>query len=198
MLSEYPLCCCRQAVDDSRLSELLFIATFGFCAVPGSDQNALFHAGVLPALGVYKFVANHIAPGQVEAEFIAGIEQKLGGRLSAAARPIRSLKRGIDFFEPHAFFAQVTTKARIHFFHFGHTEVAAPDAGLVGNDEELEAVIQQCFQSGAYAGEDDDVFRAAEIIFIDNQRPVAIEENSGVHSAGRLAEAEGESYGRVC
>jgi hypothetical protein len=71
-------------------------------------------------------------------------------------------------------------------FRVRQREVAAPDAGLVGDDEEFEAGVRQPFQRRARAGENLHVFRPVQIIFFHDQRAVAVEKNGSVHSADKL------------
>ena len=66
--------------------------------------------------------------------------------------------------------------------HVRKREVAAPDAGLVGDDEQLEARVAQPFQAGRRGREDFHVFRPAQIIFFHDERAIAVEKNGPVHS----------------
>ena len=50
---------------------------FVFAAVAGADEDAALHAGVPAAFDVRNLVADHVAGGEVDVEFVAGIEQHL-------------------------------------------------------------------------------------------------------------------------
>jgi hypothetical protein len=71
----------------------------------------------------------------------------------------------------------------IHAVNVGHREIAAPDAGLVGHDEQFEARAGQPFQAGGRGWKNFNIFGTAQIILFGNHRPVAVKENSPVHLA---------------
>ncbi len=57
-------------------------------------------------------------------------------------------------------------------------EIAAPDAALIGNDDNLEARVLEPLQSLGHAGKDLDLFRVAAIIDVPHDRPIAVQKNS--------------------
>ena len=69
----------------------------------------------------------------------------------------------------------------VHVLHVGKREVAAPDAGLVRHDEQLEARVTQPFQADGRGRENLHIFRPAEIIFFRDERSIAVEKNRAVH-----------------
>src|SRR5205807_10527715 len=105
------------------------------------------HAGIPAAFEIAQFVTNHKAVGEVDTEFVPGIEEELRRRLAAAARNLRRFGRNIDPFEANTATAKFFNEAVIDEFNFRDGEVAASDAGLVGDDKELESGGLQSRQS---------------------------------------------------
>ena len=60
-------------------------------------------------------------------------------------------------------------------------EVAAADAGLVGDDEQFKAGELQPLQRRRRARKDFHLLDLAEIILLHNDRSIAVEENGAVH-----------------
>jgi hypothetical protein len=71
----------------------------------------------------------------------------------------------------------------VHLVNVGKREVAAPDAGLVRDDEQLIAGYAEFFQPGARRWKNVNVFGTAQIIPFGNHRPVAVEKYGPVHRA---------------
>ena len=67
----------------------------------------------------------------------------------------------------------------VHALRVRKREVAAPDAGLVGDDEQFESGVRETLQRRRRAGEEVHVLDAVQIILFRNQRPVAVEKNAG-------------------
>jgi len=82
---------------------------------------------------------------------------------------------------PRQFAAEMLMDA----LHVRKREVTAPDAGLVRDDEQLEAGVTQPLQAGRRGRKNFHVFRPAQIIFFHDERAIAVEKNGPVHS-GKL------------
>jgi hypothetical protein len=65
--------------------------------------------------------------------------------------------------------------------HVRKREVTAPDAGLVGDDEQFEPGVREAFQRRRHPGKEGHVLDAVQIIPFLNQHPVAVEKNSRFH-----------------
>ena len=118
---------------------------------------------------------------QVHAEFIARVEQKLRRRLAAAAGLVGRFGRNVNFLKTHAVARQFAAQMLVHALHVRKCEVAAPDAGLVGDDEQFEPGVREPLQRRRPPGEEGHVLDAVQIISFLNQHPVAVEKNSPVH-----------------
>src|SRR5439155_23411452 len=118
-----------------------------------------------------------------DAEFVAGVEEELRRGLASAALLLRRFGRDVNFLNAHAVLCELFDQPVVHAFHVGHCEIAAADAGLIGNDEQLEAGVLQSFQRLRRAGKKDNLIRVAEIILVLDEGPVAIQENSATHKA---------------
>jgi hypothetical protein len=79
----------------------------------------------------------------------------------------------------------------IHALDIGEREISAPDPGLVGDNEKFEARVLESFQRAGRAGINRDVLDLAEIIFLSDQRPIAIQKNGSRH-APRFQQSAGE------
>jgi len=141
-----------------------------------------FYAGIPAAFQIDQLVADHETLREVQIEFVPRIKQELRRRLAAAAGLVGRFGCDVNFLKADAFARQFTRQMLIDTVHFGKREVTAPDAGLVGNDEEFETRVLQSLQSTARAGKNHHVLGARQIIFFRDQRSVAVEKNSRFHS----------------
>src|SRR4051812_25787327 len=66
-----------EIVYDDSFGQAISLFGFGFRSCPGSNQNRFTHTRVPTALHIAHFVAHHVTPGQINAEFPPRIEKKL-------------------------------------------------------------------------------------------------------------------------
>ena len=125
----------RPSTTTARVRFVFRFVAFHFRAVAGADENTLFHAGIPAAFQVNQLVADHETFREVQIKFIPRVEQKLRRRLAAAARLVGRFGRDVNFLEAHAVARELAGKMLVHAFRVGQREIAAPDAGLVGDDE---------------------------------------------------------------
>ena len=76
-LVENPPCRRWQIIRDRGLGQLAGRGAFDLRPVPGPHQDAFPDSGIPAALEVREFVADHVAAREVQAEFVAGVEQEL-------------------------------------------------------------------------------------------------------------------------
>jgi len=150
-----------------------------FAAIAGSDEDTALHAGVPAAFDVRNLVADHVAGGEVDAELVAGVEQHLRRRLAAAAGLIRCLGREVDFAEGHAELGELPGNTLVDRVHLSLGVVATTDAGLVGDNEQLEAPLGKPPNGFASAGDKFDFFRFGEVAGLDDERSVSVKKDGG-------------------
>ncbi len=116
---------------------------FGLSPISRSHQNALLHPSIPTAFQVNEFVANHVALREVDVELIAGLEEELWGRFASTAWRVGSFGRDVEFFDTNSIFGQFTGNMLVNSMHVLDWKIAAANARLIRNDEELEPRILQ-------------------------------------------------------
>src|SRR6185437_1935400 len=107
--------------------------TFQFRAIAGANEEAFFDAGVPTGFQINQLVANHVTVEKVEMIFIAGVVKTLRRWFPSAAWLIRRFGCDVDFFKAHAALSENTAEMLVDAFDVREREVAAANAGLVGN-----------------------------------------------------------------
>src|SRR5208283_2830149 len=103
-------------------------------------------------LDVARTIANHEATRQVEPIFTGRREQELRFRLAAVAVVLRMMRADVVAIEVHARAAKVVVEIRVDGLHGFTGEVAATDAGLIGDNKQSIARILQLLSALAAPG----------------------------------------------
>jgi len=166
-----------KVVNDEGSLEFLRGGAGLFCPVASSNQDRLADAGIPAAFEIDQLVSDHVAARQVHPKFIPCIKQELGRRFAPAAGRIRMFRSDVDLLETNAIARQQRQHMRIYLFDIVQSEIAASDTRLVGDDEQLKAVLLQPPERRPRAGKERHLLRRTQIMPLFDQRPVAIQKN---------------------
>lgn len=168
-----------EVVDHDGVAELVALVFLGGAAVAGAHEQASGAAGVPAGFEIDELVADDVAPGEVEIEVLGGLLEEGGRGFASAARLIGGFRGDVEAVEGHVFGGEFRLDVGVDAIHVGHGEVTAADAGLVGDDEEEEAGFLQAAQGFGRAGDELHLLGFVEIVFVGDERAVAVEEDGG-------------------
>lgn len=155
-----------------------------FGAVAGAHEEAFFDSGIPAALKVDDLIADHIARAEINAEPVAGVEEKMRGGFATQDRLPGGLGCHINMSESATAERQELGHTVVDAGYIGHSEIPAPDTGLISDEEELESGTAQLEQGFGRAGYKHDLIRIAQVLALLDQGAVAIEEygsGTGIH-----------------
>lgn len=170
-------------------------------AVAGSDQQRFPDPCVPAAFQIDELVTNHVAAGEVEPEFIAGIEEELWGRFASATGLVGGFRCKIDAFQPDVVGSESLGDALVDGMHLGLGVVTPADTRLIGDDDEGEAGLDELEEGLRRAWEEDGLVRVAQVVAFFDQGAIAVQEDgwswwvSVGHSGGRTFSAVGTRRG---
>lgn len=133
-------------------------------------------------------ISYHDGTPQVDTAVSRGVEQHAGTWLAASAVVVGAVGTEPHVVEGDAARGEELRQARLYGCERGLADDTAREAGLVADDDELEAEIARFTESFDHAGEKDDVGRIAHVARVDHERAVTIEEErSARHRQPRKA-----------
>ncbi len=166
-----------EIVDDDGVAEFGGLFAFGDGSVAGPDQETRGASGVPAGLQVDELVADDIAAGEVDAVVGGGVVEEGGGGFATAAGLIGCFGGDIEAVEGDILGGEFGFDVAMDAVNIGEGEVAATDAGLVGDDEEEEAGVLEGTEGGGGAGDEFDFLRGVKVMTFCDEGAVAVEED---------------------
>jgi hypothetical protein len=179
---QYPIGGGVKVVNYHGCMRLGSLRQFGFLAVTRTYEQSPFHARIPATFEIDPFVTNYERFSKLDAEFVPGVEQELGGWLAPFAGLIRGFGSDIDLAEIYALPAEFSEEMPMDVLDIDHGEKTPADSGLIGNDKDLKISVLECAQGLPDTGQDDYIFGSAKVVPFLVQGSVPVKKNGFVHA----------------
>ena len=174
---EYPIGDAGKVFGDAIWFDFVFGESVA--ARAGKDERGA-GTGVDAGLDVGGAVAHHDAFGKVEFVVAGGSEDVFRFGFPAVAVVFGMMRTNIIMFDVDAGGVEVLVEEGVDFLDGFASEIAATDAGLVGDDEEEVAGGVEALEGGDGGGDEEDAVNVADVVGVLHEDAVAVEEN-GFH-----------------
>ena len=164
---------------------LLFAASFA-----GADEDGGFESGVPSGLEVHLFVADEVGAGEVQTEFVFGLEDEGGLGFASDRGLVGSFGGNVVFKDLNAPGLKEFGESGIDGVNVFDGKVAAAYSGLVGDDDEGIAGLLELLERFTGMWTEDNFLRFMQVVQIFVDGAIAVQENGRSHvfySCGRVS-----------